>query len=299
MYNVIVFGSLAKKILFKSILLPLLHVLKCYQGSCCNTEGHLIFLMSISIEKLCQKFWIIFWKNLWMENPSQQNNHRKKKAKKKKRPKKPKKQKHKQNTKKKTGKRKQPEKLPELSGEDLLAMMNNLSWRLLYHIVQLLFQVDKHLTNCKINQYQIIHSFCTLRLKTFWVNCKSVCPVLKTYMYEATFMAWFCGKGKALRLFHKSLVRSIFREMFQSFVILIPLISGPLFMKFDDGEASTCVNYLLHNEWGRIIKFACFIMSHVCLCLYFHPARTGELLVVLIFKGVRRWGGGMSKNQLS
>ena len=179
--------------------------------------------------------------------------------------------------------------------------MNNLSWRLLYHIVQLLFQVDKHLTNCKINQYQIIHSFCTLRLKTFWVNCKSVCLVLKTYMYEATFMAWFCGKGKALRLFHKSLVRSIFREMFQSFVILIPLISGPLFMKFDDGEASTCVNYLLHNEWGRIIKFACFIMSHVCLCLYFHPARTGELLVVLIFKGVRRWGGGwrMSKNQLS
>ena len=194
--------------------------------------------------------------------------------------------------KKKTGKRKQPEKLPELSGEDLLAMMNNLSWRLLYHIVQLLFQVDKHLTNCKINQYQIIHSFCTLRLKTFWVNCKSVCPVLKTYMYEATFMAWFCGKGKALRLFHKSLVRSIFREMFQSFVILIPLISGPLFMRFDDGEASTCVNYLLHNEWGRIIKFACFIMSHVCLCLYFHPARTGELLIVLIFKGVRRWEGG-------
>ena len=94
MYNVIVFGSLAKKILFKSILLPLLHVLKCYQGSCCNTEGHLIFLMSISIEKLCQKFWIIFWKNLWMENPSQQNNHREKKAKKKKRQKKPKKNKN-------------------------------------------------------------------------------------------------------------------------------------------------------------------------------------------------------------
>ena len=179
-------------------------------------------------------------------------------------------------------------------------MKNNLSWRLLYHIVQLLFQVDKHLTNCKINQYQIIHPFCTLRLKAFWVNFKSVYLVPKTYMYEATFMAWFCGKGKALRLFHKSLVRSIFREMFQSFVILIPLISGPLFMKFDDGEASTCVNYLLHNERGRIIKSACFIMSHVCLCLYFHPARTGELLVVLIFKGVRRWGegGGMSKNQL-
>ena len=190
----IVFDSLAKKILFKSILLPLLHVLKCYQGSCCSTEGHLIFLKSISIKKLYQKFWIIFWKNLWMENPSQQNNHRKKKAKKK--------QKHKQNTKKKkTGQRKQPEKLPELSGEDLLAMMNNLSWRLLYHIVQLLFQVDKHLTNCKINQYQIIHSFCTLRLKAFWVNCKSVYLVPKTYMYEATFMAWFCGKGKALRLF--------------------------------------------------------------------------------------------------
>lgn len=93
MYNVIVFGSLAKKILFKSILLPLLHVLKCYQGSCCNTEGHLIFLMSISIEKLCQKFWITFWKNLWMENPSQQNNHRKKKAEKRQ------KKKHKQNTK--------------------------------------------------------------------------------------------------------------------------------------------------------------------------------------------------------
>ena len=171
-------------------------------------------------------------------------------------------------------------------------MMNNLSWRLLYHIVQLLFQVDKHLTNCKNNQYQIIHSFCTLRLKTFWVNCKSVCPVLKTYMHEATFMAWFCGKGKALRLFHKSLVRSVFREMFQSFVILTPLKSGPLFMRFDDGEASACVNYLLHNKWGRIIKFACFIMSHVCLCLYFHPARTGELFVVLSFKGVRRWGRG-------
>ena len=29
--------------------------------------------------------------------------------------------------KQKTGQRKQPEKLPELSGEDLLAMMNNLS----------------------------------------------------------------------------------------------------------------------------------------------------------------------------
>ena len=98
----IVFGSLAKKILFKSILLPLLHVLKCYQGSCCNTEGHLIFLKSISIEKLYQKFLIIFWKNLWMENPSQQNNHRKKKAKKekdKKKQKKQKKQKYKQNTK--------------------------------------------------------------------------------------------------------------------------------------------------------------------------------------------------------
>ena len=53
-----------------------------------------------------------------MENPSQQNNHRKKKAEKK-------------NVnkiqKQKTGQRKQPEKLPELSGEDLLAMMNNLS----------------------------------------------------------------------------------------------------------------------------------------------------------------------------
>ena len=48
-----------------------------------------------------------------MENPSQQNNHRKKKAEKR--------------QKKKTGQRKQPEKLPELSGEDLLAMMNNLS----------------------------------------------------------------------------------------------------------------------------------------------------------------------------
>ena len=194
--------------------------------------------------------------------------------------------------KQKTGQRKQPEKLPELSGEDLLAMMNNLSWRLLYHIVQLLFQVDKHLTNCKNNQYQIIHSFCTLRLKTFWVNCKSVCPVLKTYMHEATFMAWFCGKGKALRIFHKSFVRSVFREMYQSFVILTPLKSGPLFMRFDDGEASACVNYLLHNKWGRIIKFACFIMSHVCLCLYFHPARTGELFVVLSFKGVRRRGRG-------
>ena len=102
MYNVIVFGSLAKKILFKSILLPLLHVLKCYQRSCCNTEGHLIFLMSISIEKLCQKFWIIFWKNLWMENPSQQNKN--KKAKKKKDQKNQKK--HKQNTKKKDRKKK-------------------------------------------------------------------------------------------------------------------------------------------------------------------------------------------------
>ena len=100
MYNVIVFGSLAKKILFKSILLPLLHVLKCYQGSCCSTEGHLIFLKSISIEKLYQKFWIIFWKNLWMENPSQQNKHRKKKAEKKDK-KNQKKQKHKQNKKKK------------------------------------------------------------------------------------------------------------------------------------------------------------------------------------------------------
>lgn len=48
-----------------------------------------------------------------MENPSQQNNHRKKKAEKR--------------QKKKTGQRKQPEKLPELSGEDLLAMKNNLS----------------------------------------------------------------------------------------------------------------------------------------------------------------------------
>ena len=172
MYNVIVFGSLAKKILFKSILLPLLHVLKCYQGSCCSTEGHLIFLKSISIEKLYQKFWIIFWKNLWMENPSHQNNHRKKKPKKKEN-KKTKNKNINKIQKKKTGQRKQPEKLPELSGEDLLAMMNNLSWRLLYHIVQLLFQVDKHLTNCKINQYQIIHSFCTLRLKAFWVNCKN------------------------------------------------------------------------------------------------------------------------------
>ena len=105
MYNVIVFGSLAKKILFKSILLPLLHLLKCYQGSCCNTEGHLIFLKSISIEKLYQKFWI-FWKNLWMENPSQHNNHRKKKAEKKRQKKKPKKKKHKQNTKTKDRTRK-------------------------------------------------------------------------------------------------------------------------------------------------------------------------------------------------
>ena len=258
----IVFGSLAKKILFKSILLPLLHVLKCYQGSCCNTEGHLIFSKSINIEKPCQKFLTIFWQKLRQKN------------------------KNKKRTKQK------PEKLPELSGEDFLAMMNNLSWRLLYHIVQLLFQVDKHLTNCKINQYQIIHSFCTLRLKAFWVNCKSVYLVPKTYMYEATFMAWFCGKGKALRLFHKSFVRSIFWEVFQSFVILIPLKSGPLFMRFDDGEASTCINYLLHNEWGRIIKFAFFIMSHVCLSLYFHPARTRELFVVLSFKGVRRWRGG-------
>lgn len=62
-----------------------------------------------------------------MENPSQQNNHRKKKAKKKKRQKKPKKTNINKIQKQKTGQRKRPEKLPELSGEDLLAMMNNLS----------------------------------------------------------------------------------------------------------------------------------------------------------------------------
>ena len=55
-----------------------------------------------------------------MENPSQQNNHRKKKPKKKKKN-------INKIQKQKTGQRKQPEKLPELSGEDLLAMMNNLS----------------------------------------------------------------------------------------------------------------------------------------------------------------------------
>ena len=49
-----------------------------------------------------------------------------KKAKKKKRQKKKKKNINKIQ-KQKTGQRKQPEKLPELSGEDLLAMMNNLS----------------------------------------------------------------------------------------------------------------------------------------------------------------------------
>ena len=100
MYNVIVFGSLAKKILFKSILLPLLHVLKCYQGSCCSTEGHLIFLKSISIEKLYQKFWIIFWKIYEWRTQANKTNIGKKKLKKKDK-KNQKKQKHKQNKKKK------------------------------------------------------------------------------------------------------------------------------------------------------------------------------------------------------
>ena len=62
-----------------------------------------------------------------MENPSQLNNHRKKKAEKKKTKKTKKNKNINKIKKKKTGQRKQPEKLPELSGEDLLAMMNNLS----------------------------------------------------------------------------------------------------------------------------------------------------------------------------
>ena len=62
-----------------------------------------------------------------MENPSQHNNHRKKKAEKKRQKKKQKKKNINKIQKQKTGQGKQPEKLPELSGEDLLAMMNNLS----------------------------------------------------------------------------------------------------------------------------------------------------------------------------